>query len=236
MLMVCELFDPKRAGNCCECNAATELGNSHAIDVLLAAKSNDLHFVGRSLKAPRCGRVRGSAPTQASRVDQQERRSGPARAERHTRVFVISLNRQKVNGTGESAPAVHLKGHPAKLPDGLFAVMNRADVSGMASTGPGFLRGSVGPPSRTAATKRRIMRKKICVTALLGAVATSIVAFEAQSFPVSNLASQTSEVIQVRQGCGLGRHRGPWGGCRWNRGGGCWWRETPWGPRRVCRW
>jgi hypothetical protein len=80
------------------------------------------------------------------------------------------------------------------------------------------------------------MRKKTCLVALLGAFATSLVAFEAQSFPISNLANQTSEVIQVRQGCGLGRHRGPWGGCRWNRGGGCWWRRTPWGPRRVCRW
>ena len=80
------------------------------------------------------------------------------------------------------------------------------------------------------------MRKEICLAALLGALATSTVALEARAFPISHLAKQMSDVTQVRQGCGLGRHRGPWGGCRWNRGGGCWWRPTPWGPRRVCRW
>src|SRR4029079_13084951 len=73
------------------------------------------------------------------------------------------------------------------------------------------------------------MRKQFCLVAVLGAIAAST-CFEAQAFPVSNLAEQADQLVQIRQGCGLGRHRGPWGGCRWNRGGGCWWRSTPWGP------
>jgi hypothetical protein len=92
-------------------------------------------------------------------------------------------------------------------------------------------------PRSTEQTMKGIeMRKEICLAAVLVVLAASMAIFEAEAFPISNLANQTSEVIQVRQGCGLGRHRGPWGGCRWNRGGGCWWRETPWGPRRFCRW
>jgi len=79
------------------------------------------------------------------------------------------------------------------------------------------------------------MRKQFCLVAVLGVIAATL-SFEAQAFPISNLADQADHLLQIRQGCGLGRHRGPWGGCRWNKGGGCWWRSTPWGPRRVCRW
>lgn len=55
-------------------------------------------------------------------------------------------------------------------------------------------------------------------------------------------------VIRVAGGCGLGWHRGPWGGCRPNHygayrpyayagpHGACWWRATPYGSRRVCAW
>ena len=44
-------------------------------------------------------------------------------------------------------------------------------------------------------------------------------------------------VILVAGGCGIGFHRGPWGGCRPNLSPywPCHWVRTPWGPRRVCR-
>jgi hypothetical protein len=42
------------------------------------------------------------------------------------------------------------------------------------------------------------MRKDICLAAVLVGLAASMVAFEAQAFPIANLANQTSEVIQVR--------------------------------------
>jgi hypothetical protein len=45
------------------------------------------------------------------------------------------------------------------------------------------------------------------------------------------------DLILVADGCGLGFHRGPWGGCRPNLSPywPCHWVQTPWGPRRVCR-
>jgi hypothetical protein len=64
----------------------------------------------------------------------------------------------------------------------------------------------------------------------------------AQAFPVAPDVSHSSNVIRVAGGCGIGWHRGPWGGCRPNyyyAGRSyprCWWRPTPWGPRRVCVW
>jgi len=84
------------------------------------------------------------------------------------------------------------------------------------------------------------MRRGFCLAVAAGAMSV-FVAIDAQAFPIapSNLSDQTSQVLQVRGGCGLGRHRGPWGGCRWNGNPGwgrCWWRPTPWGPRRVCSW
>ena len=80
----------------------------------------------------------------------------------------------------------------------------------------------------------------------LAAVAATLVAlsaFDVQAFPSapSSLTDDTSQVIEVRGGCGWGRHRGPRGGCRWNRvgyrawargGARCWWN----GRRRVCAW
>ncbi|MGH6848348.1 MAG: GCG_CRPN prefix-to-repeats domain-containing protein [Methylocella sp.] len=60
-----------------------------------------------------------------------------------------------------------------------------------------------------------------------GAVPASLFPLEPQSF-----------ITQVAGGCGLGWHRGPYGGCRRNWGAWrrCFFRRTPWGPRRVCRW
>jgi len=46
-------------------------------------------------------------------------------------------------------------------------------------------------------------------------VATTAVSFNAQAFPYSPATTQVAarEVVQVRGFCGLGRHRGPYGGC-----------------------
>jgi hypothetical protein len=46
-------------------------------------------------------------------------------------------------------------------------------------------------------------------------VAVTTVSFDAQAFPYSPATAQavTQEVIKVRGFCGLGRHRGPYGGC-----------------------
>jgi hypothetical protein len=46
-------------------------------------------------------------------------------------------------------------------------------------------------------------------------VVASIVSFDAKAFPYSQPLAQVAapEVMQVRGFCGLGRHRGPYGGC-----------------------
>ena len=85
------------------------------------------------------------------------------------------------------------------------------------------------------------MHKLLLAAVFTGAI--SLMTFQAQAFPVSPVspAGASSDIVQVRGGCGLGWHRGPYGGCRrnWARavvGPRCWFRRTPWGPRRVCRW
>lgn len=69
------------------------------------------------------------------------------------------------------------------------------------------------------------------------------IAVDAQAMPAAPVTTdQTPGVTLVAGGCGPGWHRGPYGGCRrnWGRGWGpgprCWWRPSPWGPRRTCRW
>ncbi len=69
------------------------------------------------------------------------------------------------------------------------------------------------------------------------------VAFDAQAMPAAPVGGdQAPGLTLIAGGCGPGWHRGPYGGCRRNWGWGgpgwrrCWWRPTPWGPRRVCRW
>jgi hypothetical protein len=70
----------------------------------------------------------------------------------------------------------------------------------------------------------------------------------AQAFPAAaDVATPSNPIVKVRNGCGLGWHRGPWGYCRPNgvpyvgrpyayAPARCWWVETAWGPRRVCAW
>lgn len=89
---------------------------------------------------------------------------------------------------------------------------------------------------------------KLACGVLVGAVVASGCA---QAFPIApRVQLPANDIIEVRGGCGLGWHRGPWGVCRPNGAihvAGpyayapppyvrCWWRPTPWGPRRVCAW
>jgi opacity protein-like surface antigen len=93
------------------------------------------------------------------------------------------------------------------------------------------------------------MRKLLVAAALAASAMAAVPA--AQAFTVAAPAAPADEnVVRVAGGCGLGWHRGPWGGCRANGYGyyrpyayvapgpapGCWWRATPYGPRRVCAW
>jgi hypothetical protein len=91
------------------------------------------------------------------------------------------------------------------------------------------------------------MRKTFSIAAIT--IVAALTASSAQAFPVESNATSSNEIIEVRQLCGLGWHRGPWGGCRPNGYryayrpyayaapyAGCWWRPSPWGPARVCNW
>lgn len=88
---------------------------------------------------------------------------------------------------------------------------------------------------------------KIVPTLAAAGLMIAGVAFDAQAMPTAPITTdQVPGVRLVAGGCGIGWHRGPYGGCRRNFGGWgpgygygyrrCWWRPTPWGPRRVCRW
>jgi hypothetical protein len=63
------------------------------------------------------------------------------------------------------------------------------------------------------------MRIQLALFAAIAAVFT-FMTYSAQAVPAAQLqgvAKATDQVIQVRDGCGPGRHRGPHGHCRWNR-------------------
>ncbi|RTL53557.1 MAG: hypothetical protein EKK40_03070 [Bradyrhizobiaceae bacterium] len=100
--------------------------------------------------------------------------------------------------------------------------------------------------------------KQAIVLAAIGA-ATLITATAARAAPIQpsvpSVSSEASDIVQVRGFCGLGRHRGPWGGCLPNGVGyayrpyaygpyyayagpygRCWWRAGAYGPVRVCAW
>jgi hypothetical protein len=61
------------------------------------------------------------------------------------------------------------------------------------------------------------MRKELALFASIAALFTFI-AFSAQAMPTAPLkgVSNSNQVIQVRDGCGRFRHRGPHGHCRHN--------------------
>ena len=79
--------------------------------------------------------------------------------------------------------------------------------------------------------------------ALATGVALIAGASAASAMPTTLLAgADAPQVTLVAEGCGPGFHRGPYGGCR-PFGGGfrphferqCFVRQTPYGPRRICR-
>ncbi|QXX75579.1 hypothetical protein MHY1_02403 [Methylovirgula sp. HY1] len=86
------------------------------------------------------------------------------------------------------------------------------------------------------------MMKMISTFAAAGFMLAGV-AMDAQAMPAAApvTTGQAPGITLVAGGCGPGWHRGPYGGCRrngywahpgWRR---CWWRHTPWGPRRICR-
>jgi hypothetical protein len=83
------------------------------------------------------------------------------------------------------------------------------------------------------------MTARFFVAAAAGVI-VAFASFEVEAFPAAPAPlDQTSMATQIAGGCGYGWHRGRWGGCRRNwraYGRRCWFRATPWGPRRVCRW
>lgn len=84
------------------------------------------------------------------------------------------------------------------------------------------------------------MLKAISTLTVAGAMLAGAT-FAAQAMPTAQMpTSQSQGIILVAGGCGLGWHRGPYGRCVRNWGFRhrhirCWWRRTPWGPRRICR-
>lgn len=60
------------------------------------------------------------------------------------------------------------------------------------------------------------MQKTVCLSGIIAALATLMIAFDANAFSISPIPKQSSSVTLVAGGCGLGYHRGPYGGCRPN--------------------
>jgi hypothetical protein len=63
------------------------------------------------------------------------------------------------------------------------------------------------------------LHRILCIAGVIGALATVIVAFDANAFSISPVPNESSNVTLVAGGCGLGSHPGPYGGCRPNIGG-----------------
>ncbi len=56
------------------------------------------------------------------------------------------------------------------------------------------------------------------LTGLIITASIALFAGGAQAMPVTPLSGGEAAVVLVRGGCGFGAHRGPYGGCRLNRG------------------
>ncbi len=52
------------------------------------------------------------------------------------------------------------------------------------------------------------------ISTLLSVSALFVITSTAQAMPVAPSGAPQGEIINVAQGCGPGRHRGPWGHCR----------------------
>ena len=76
------------------------------------------------------------------------------------------------------------------------------------------------------------MLKRLSLLVAAGALAVML-APQAEAFTPAPLGGNT-DVIQVAGGCGLGWHRGPYGGCRRNGVYACRRVWTRYGWRRVC--
>jgi hypothetical protein len=63
------------------------------------------------------------------------------------------------------------------------------------------------------------LHRILCIAGVIGALATIMVHFDANAFSISPVPNQSSNVTLVAGGCGLGFHRGPYGGCRPNIAG-----------------
>ncbi len=75
--------------------------------------------------------------------------------------------------------------------------------------------------------------KAVILAGLLSVTAVGI----ATAAPFPTTVPDNSNIIQVAGGCGLGWHRGPYGGCRRNWGPPvrCYWVRGPYGRmHRVC--
>ncbi|CCE11978.1 conserved exported hypothetical protein [Bradyrhizobium sp. STM 3843] len=95
------------------------------------------------------------------------------------------------------------------------------------------------------------MRKLLLSIALAATAALAGSAAQAFTLPAQPSATEDN-IVRVAGGCGLGWHRGPWGGCRpnyyygagyayvgpgyYHPAGACFWRVTPYGRRWVCAW
>jgi hypothetical protein len=80
---------------------------------------------------------------------------------------------------------------------------------------------------------------RLAAVAALALVSAGIMN-DAAALPGTAVRIESPPVVSlIAGGCGFGWHRGPWGGCRRNWGPvgrRCWFRPTPFGPQRVCRW
>jgi hypothetical protein len=63
------------------------------------------------------------------------------------------------------------------------------------------------------------LHRILCLARVIGASATIMVAPDANAFSISPVPNQSSNVTLVAGGCGVGFHRGPYGGCRPNIAG-----------------
>ncbi len=63
------------------------------------------------------------------------------------------------------------------------------------------------------------MHRIHCIAGVIGALTTMVVASDANAFSISLVPNQSYTVTLVAGGCGLGFHRGPYGGCRPNIAG-----------------
>jgi hypothetical protein len=81
-----------------------------------------------------------------------------------------------------------------------------------------------------------MLRKLSLAAAVAAFSAAAIVNASAMPLAPATQGVEQAGVILVAGGCGIGFHRGPWGGCRPNLSPywPCHWVGTPWGPRRVC--